>query len=297
MPASFDQPAWKSLVNWTAAVLSALVFLVAGLFHALDPYNAAVMMSNVKIPQQLSIPFALGLGTVETFVGVLFLIPRYRRLASWLGVILLAAYMAYIGFFYNELRGVECSCFPWVKRFVGPAFFVEDAAMMVCAIIAGLWTPLAKNFRSAFAILGAIAVFVAVSFGVAQARQSGTKAPDTVTVDGKAYPISSGHVFIYFFDPECMHCLDAGERMAKLDWQGTKFVGVPVVRPQFAPAFMERTGLKGVWTTDAKLLKDTFPYKGTPAAVAITNGRQVAELTQFGGDEPTATIRKLGFAK
>ena len=35
---------------------------------------------------------------------------------------------------YSELRGVDCSCFPWVKRAVGRAFFAGDGAMMLLAI-------------------------------------------------------------------------------------------------------------------------------------------------------------------
>ncbi len=297
MDRSFEQPGWKSALNWTAAILIAIVFLAAGLFHILDPYGAAVLMTNLKLPQAISIPFAIGLGTVETFTGVLFLVPRYRRLASWIGILLLAAFMAYIGFFYNDLRGVDCSCFPWVKRAVSPAFFVEDGIMMVLAWIAGRWTIGSRGLRLPSLILGVVAVFALVSFGVASSRQSGAKAPETIQVNGKAYAIQHGKVFIYFYDPECMHCLEAGERMAKLNWGDTQFIGQPVVNPQFAPAFMERTGLKGVTASDFDLLKRTFPYKATPAAVAIDNGRQVASLTQFAAPEPTTTIEKLGFAK
>ncbi len=254
-------------------------------------------MTNLKLPQAISIPFAVGLGTVETFTGLLFLIPGYRKWASWLGIFLLAAFMAYIGFFYNDLRGADCSCFPWVKRAVGPAFFVEDGIMMLLAVVAGLWTTATRRLRLPAVVLGITAVFALVSFGVASARQTGTKAPDTITVNGQPYAIGTGKVFIYFYDPECMHCLDAGERMAKLDWGSTKFVGQPVVHPQFAPAFVERTGLNGVTASSFELLKKTFPYKATPAGVAIENGRQVGNLTQFADPEPIPTLRKLGFAK
>ena len=114
---------------------------------------------------------------------------------------------------------------------------------------------------------------------------------------GSRIAISEGKVFIYFYDPECMHCLDAGERMAHLNWGSTKFVGQPVVRPQFAPAFMERTGLKGATANDFPLLKKTFPYTSTPAGVAIVNGREVASLSRFDSPEPATTLKTLGFAQ
>src|SRR5450432_1335373 len=105
-------------------------------------------MTQVKLPQGLSVPFALGLGTVETVTGILFLMPAYRRWASWLGVFLLAAFMAYIGYFYKDLIGVDCSCFPWVKRAVGPAFFVEDAVMMLFAALAGWLSMKPRSLRT-----------------------------------------------------------------------------------------------------------------------------------------------------
>ncbi len=297
MDRTFEQPGWKNLLNWTAAILIAIVFLAAGLFHILDPFGAAVLMTNLKLPQAISIPFAIGLGTVETFTGLLFLIPRYRRWASYLGVVLLLAFMAYIGYFYNDLRGADCSCFPWVKRAVSPAFFVEDGAMLVLAVVAGMWTVATRRLRLPALLLGITAVFALVSFGVASSRQSGTKAPDTVTVNGKAYNIATGKVFIYFYDPECMYCVEAGERMSKLNWGDTKFVGQPITNPQFAPAFMERTGLKGVTASNFDTLGKTFAFKRKPAGVAIENGRQVAALTQFAAPEPVPTLRKLGFAQ
>ena len=123
------------------------------------------------------------------------------------------------------------------------------------------------------------------------------KAPDTVTVNGQPYPINHGKVFIYFYDPECMYCVEAGERMSKLDWGNTKFVGQPIINPQFAPAFMEKTGLKGVTASNFSTLSKTFSFKAKPYAGAIEDGRQVAAFTQFGAPEPSIKIQTLGFAK
>lgn len=293
----FERPVWQTALQWGAALAIAILFLASGIWKISDPFAWSVLLHQFKVPQAVSLPFAVVLGTLETFTGILFLAPKYRRLAAWVGSALLIVFMIYIGWNYNALHGADCSCFPFVKRTVDPAFFAEDGAMIVAAILAGAWAPSLGNLRGALAILGAVAVFAVVFLGVASTRRTGIAAPETITVDGKPYPITAGKVFIYFYDPECMHCLDAGERMAKLDWGDTKFVGQPVVRPQFAPAFMERTGLKGVTASDLALLKKTFPYAGTPAAVAIQDGREVAALTQFDDPQPEVTIRKLGFAK
>jgi hypothetical protein len=131
---------------------------------------------------------------------------------------------------------------------------------------------------------------------VAATHNTGVKAPDSVMVDGKPFSLQHGRVFIYFFNPECMHCVDAGRRMAKLNWGDTQIVGIATEQPQFGHYFMQTTGLKGVVSTDLDLLKKTFPFGDPPAGVALENGREVAAVTQFEGEEPAATLKKLGFA-
>ncbi len=296
MPAAaLDRPAWKTALNWTMAVLTALLFLVAGLYKITDPVGFSVKLSQLKFPETFSLPAAVLLGITETFAGVLVLVPRYRRWGASLATLLLLAFMLYVGFFYNDLRGADCSCFPWVKRAVGPGFFIGDALMLLFAVGAGIWASRSENLKGAALILAAVCVFAAVSFGVDAAHSSGTRAPDTITVAGKPYSLTTGKVFLYFFDPVCMHCLEAGKKMAAMNWGSTRFIGVPVSDPQFADYFMEHSGLKRPWSSDWPLLKKTFAVKGTPGAVALENGREKAELTKFEGNEPAATLRSLAF--
>jgi len=47
---------------------------------------------------------------------------------------------------------------------------------------------------------------------------------------------------------------------------------------------------------DLELLKKTFSFVAGPYGVALENGRQKAALSQFDGEEPAATLKKLGFA-
>jgi hypothetical protein len=275
--------------------MSAL-FLIAGLWKVTDAPGAAVRLVQAKVPQEWSLAAALLLGIAETFSAVLILVPRFRRWGSWLMSGLLVVFMIYIGANYSVLRGEECSCFPWLKRAVGPGFFVADAAMLALAALAGVWSKRSENLRSAVLVLGAVVVFALLSYGVEATHNKGTKAPDTVQVDGKPYSLKQGRIFIYFFNPECTHCLDAGRRMAKLNWGDTRFIGVATEQPQFAQGFMQATGLKGAVSTDLALLRKTFPFTDTPAGVALENGHEKAALSQFEGEEPAATLKKLGFA-
>jgi uncharacterized membrane protein YphA (DoxX/SURF4 family) len=295
MDSMAQAPAWKSILGWVGASLLALIFLVSGIWKLVDTRTAAVLMSQMKVPQSLSVAAAIGFGIAETFAAILLLTPRFRRWGAYLGGGLMVAFMIYIGMYYTQLRGAECSCFPWVKRTVGPMFFVSDGLMLLCAIIAGVWSRRAQNMRAAITILGIVALFAAGSYGIAGMRQTGTKAPDTVTVDGKPYSLQEGQVFIFYFDPECLHCLDAAKRMSKLNWGATRIVAVPINVPQFAQGFLEDTHLKAVISNDLPQLKKIFPFVSAPAGVALVNGHEKMALTQFEDPEPAETLKKIGF--
>jgi hypothetical protein len=167
--------------------------------------------------------------------------------------------------------------------------------MLLAAMAAARWSQPVTKKLGAILIFSAVSVFALVSYGAAAVKDTGTKAPDTIVVDGKPYSLQSGKIFIYLFDPECMHCLEAGRKLAKLNWGDTKVIGVPSRVPQFAPDFMQRTELNRPYSTDWTTLDKTFSIKGTPGGIALENGHEKAQLTQFEGDEPVATLTKLGF--
>ncbi len=291
---------WVVAVNWTAAILMAAVFLVAGIWKATDPARVAVMLTQLKVPQSLSLASAVALAIGETFTGVLLLVPRFRKWGSATGTLLLVVFMIYVGIHYTELRGADCSCFPWLKRTVGPGFFVGDAVMLALAVIAGISAPAAAGLRAVALVLVSVGVFAGASFGVASTRHTGVQAPATVRgEDGKPIALNEGKVFIYFFNPQCMHCLEAGRKLAKLDWGSTKFVGVATENPQFGGWFMGKAGLlgKGPVSTDLDVLKKLFPFDLPPAGVALEDGYEKQMLLQFEDAEPKATLEKLGFVK
>ena len=295
-----EQHEWRTVLSWTSAILISAVFLAAGLWKVTDPAGAAVRLAQAKVPESLSLATALCLGIAETFAGVLLLVPRFRRWGALIGSLLLVAFMIFIGIHYNELRGAECSCFPWVKRAVGPGFFIGDGIMLLLAVAAGVWTRPSAGVRAAVVILGAVAVFAAVSYGVDSVKHTGTRAPDTImSEDGRPISLREGKVFIYFFNPQCLHCLEAGRRLAALNWGDTRFIGVPTENPQFGSWFMGKAGLtgKGPVSTDLDRLKKIFPFDLPPAGVALEDGREKTMLLQFEDKEPAATLQRIGFAR
>jgi len=297
VPGGFDLPGWKKAVSGVCALLLAILFFASGAWKLTDPFQWAQALTEFKVPANLSLPFTLALGVGETLSAVLVLVPRFRRWGSWLIALMLVAFMLYIGANYAVLAGKDCSCFPLVKRTIGPGFFVGDGVMLVMAAVAGWWTRRPENTRAALVVLGVVVVFAGVSLGVNVARQSGLKAPATITVDGKSASLRQGDIFLFFYDPECMHCDAAARRMSKLNWKTTKVIAIPTHDPQFAASFLHDTGLNAGTSLDLKLLRSKFQFVDPPFGVALENGREKAEVTAFEDSEPAATLRRIGFVE
>jgi len=294
---SLELPGWKTALNWIAAFLLAAAFLISGVWKITDAPGAAMRMAQARIPESLSLFAAVAFGIAETLAGVLILVPRFRRWGAILSGLLLTAFLIYFALNYNSLRGADCSCFPWLKRVVGPGFFIGDGVMLLLAALAGLWSKPPESLRSAVLVLGAVVVFALVSYGVDITRQSGTPAPATVSVDGHAYSLSSGRILLFYFHPQCMHCFDVAKRMSQFHWKDAKVVAIPVEQPQYAADFLQMTGLSAPVTQDVDVLEKVFGYTAYPYAVALQNGREKAALTKFDGPEPAATLKKLGFVE
>lgn len=297
--ASLDVPAWKKAIGSTAAVLLAIIFFSSGAWKLSDPFRWSQFLSEFHVPVALALPATLALGIAETTGAVLILVPRFRRWGSWVIALLLITFILYIGANYATLAGKDCSCFPLVKRTVGPGFFLGDGLMLAGAVLAGWWARASENLRAAAVILGVVAVFAGVSYGINSARETGIKAPASITVDGQPFALNQGHVFLFFYNPECMHCDAAARRMAKLNWKDTKVVAIPVQDPQFAKAFLRDTGLKAGTSNDVDLLRGTFKFVDAPYGVALERGRQKAAIAAaaFEDPEPAATLRRLGYVE
>jgi uncharacterized membrane protein YphA (DoxX/SURF4 family) len=294
---TLEMPPWKSVANHIAALVVAILFISAGVWKITNPFAVSRMLEQLLVPYQLSIPLTLCLAVSETFAGVLVLVPRFRRWGAWLAAALLLAFMVYIGINYTSLIGRDCSCFPWVKRAIGPAFFPEDGAMLLAALIAGIWaTRRPAKLSAAVVVLGVVAVFTAVSYGSAVTHQTGTKAPDSITVDGKPYSLSHGRIFLFFYDPNCSHCEAAAKSMATYHWKSdVTRSGIPTTMPQFAASFLHDTGFQALTSNDLDLLKKVFPFGDPPYGVALDNGREQGPVSHYDGPEPAGELRKLGF--
>lgn len=293
--AFMDLPAWKNVVSWICAVAIGIFFIGAGLWKLTDHLGTATRMSQMLVPASLSVFAALFFGVTEVLGGILLLVPRYRRWGALLCCGLLVAFMVYIGWHYTALQGMDCTCFPWLKRAVGPAFFWSDGLMIVMAGIAGWWARASDGFKGAGLILGCTLVLAGAAYGITESRQSGTVAPASITVDGQPFSLQQGKILLYFYDPECSHCNQAAKEMSKHVWKETKIIGLATRVPQFAQYFMDSTGLKGKNSPDHVSLKQIFPFGDPPYGVLLEHGRMKAGLQRFDDVEPAATLRKHGY--
>ena len=289
---------WKIYVGTAIGVLMGLFWIIVGGWKVTHPYDFAALVTQLKVPSTMSLPFAAVLGTGEIFGGILLLIPALRRWGAILTSGLLLGFMGYMAINYSELKGMDCSCFPWLKRTVSPEFFVGDGAMLAVTALAGLWAARSRNFKAAGGLLAAVVLFSGASVGYAVSRQTGTPAPETVMVDGKPFSIALGKVFVFFFDPQCMHCFHSAQEMQKYKWaEGTKIIVAPVRVPEFAKQFLDDTGLKATAiTSDAESLRKTFNMNADPPnGVAIENGRVRQSFIAFDDSQPKTGLKELGW--
>ena len=133
--------------------------------------------------------------------------------------------------------GHECSCFPIIKRAVGPNFFISDAVMLLFGLVAAAWAPAVRQLRIPAVTLAALAVLAGASLGVGAVQRRNVEMPYPVAVEGKPTDLRTGKVFLFFYDPMCSHCDAASKFMSTLTWKDTRIVAIPTERPSVRQRF------------------------------------------------------------
>jgi len=298
----FSAPATGKTLSLLAAVCACLlgiIFLVSGGWKMLDPFKTGELLEQAQVPAGWGVIGAATLGTLEVFTAFLLFTKRYRRWGGLLGSALLLFFMGWIAFYYHVLVGRECSCFPIIKRSIGPMFFVSDGAMLLLGFAAWAWSDRAANLKVPAMVLTALAVIAAGSYAWGESKIVHAQIPVPVIVDGQPADLSKGKVFIFFYDPSCMHCDAAARFMSGFDWSGTKVVAIPTINPQWAKSFLHDTGLKAGTSLELDKLKKTFPFVDPPYGVALNNGVVKGTFGQaaFNAPSPKSPLETLGFIK
>lgn len=301
MTTSQNPQGWKNTLAWTCAGVMALVWLVAGLYKLSDIGGFQVKLSQLLVPTALTLPGTLVVAIGELFAGILLLRPAWRRLGGLVSTGLLLVFMGYMAMNYTALKGADCSCFPWLERAVGPAFFWVDGAMAAASLIAAFFAPKMIAVKQTRFVLFGIMALAVVALGYDKfGPQGGEDVPASILVEGEDYALREGKVFIYFFNPTCIHCLDVGKKLSKYEFQAD-FVGVPTQDFEFGEGFLEDAGLTGKvkLSSDLDKLKQTFPFDDVPYAAAIEDGLVTQRFTMIDLEEPEMgrRLRELGIVQ
>lgn len=296
---NFAIAAGKRKVAMISAILLGLVFLVSGGWKVLSPFQTGELLEQAQVPAGLGYLGAAMLGTLELFAAFLLFVPKFRRWGGLLGSALMIFFICWIAYYYRTLVGHECSCFPIIKRTVGPGFFIGDGIMLLLGLAAFAWSSRVRVFRGAAVAFVSLVVLAGASFGVNAAVRRNVQVPNPVIVDGKAQNLTQGNVFLFFYDPECSHCDAAAKFMSKLNWSGTRIVAIPTHDPQFAADFLHDTHLKASTSLEIAKLRKAFPFVDPPFGVALVDG-QVKETfgqAQFNEPLPAPDLKRLQFVK
>ncbi len=290
---------WQRTVAAVAAILLGVVFLVSGGWKVLSPFKTGELLEQAQVPGGLGVIGASVLGTLELFTAFLLFTPRFRRLGGLLGSALMIFFIGWIGYYYKVLVGHECSCFPIIKRTVGPGFFIGDGIMLLLGLAAFAWSPRVTRLRIPAAALAGLVVFAGISYGVNAAERRNVQMPTPVIVDGKPQNLAQGKVFLFFYDPSCMHCDAAAKFMSKLDWGTTRVVAIPTINPQWAASFLRDTHLKAGTSQELDKLKKAFPFVDPPYGVALDDGQveKTFGQAQFNEPSPAPDLKKLELVK
>jgi hypothetical protein len=281
------------------AILLGIVFLVSGGWKFLSPFKTGELLEQAQVPAGFGPLGAATLGTLELLTAFLLFNPKLRRWGGWLGSALMIFFMAWVAYNYPALAGRECSCFPLIKRTVGPGFFIGDAVFLLLGLVAAAWSPRPKSLRIPAIAFATLLVFAGASFGIHANTRSHAQIPTPIVVDGQPQNLADGKVFLFFYDPSCMHCDAAAKFMSKLDWTGTRVVAIPTINPQWAASFLHDTHLKAATSLELEKLKKAFPFVDPPFGVALEDGhvKQTFGQAQFTPPAPESQLKTLGLIR
>ena len=298
-PPFFEAANWKRTIAAACGILLGLVFLVSGGWKLLSPLTAGELLEQARVPAGLGVLGAAALGVLEVLAAFLLFVPRFRRWGGLLGSGLMIFFIGWMGYYYPVLAGRECSCFPLIKRTVGPGFFLGDGVMLLFGIAAFAWSPRVRAWKIPVIAFAALVIAAAISVFANASKQQSAQVPVPIVVDGKPQNLAVGRVFLFFYDPSCMHCDAASKFMSTLNWGDTRVVAIPTINPQWAASFLHDTKLKAGTSLELAKLKQAFPFIDPPFGVALDDGRvkETFGQAQFNEPSPAPELKKLGFVK
>lgn len=207
-------PAWAV---WGRVALG-LMFLVAGVGKTLDPWSFLSALGSYGVPEVLRTPVAMTLPAIEVVVGVLLVAGWATRFAAAAAAVMMAMFIAAIG--YGVWLGTleECGCFgPFIQRSPRDAALI-DLAMLAVAIAVWKVVPARKTVLAGWrgaTLAGLGLASIAITTVLVVSGPTGVSAVSGGALDMRSVNLREGEHLLYLFHYECPHCAEMSPRVAE----------------------------------------------------------------------------------
>jgi uncharacterized membrane protein YphA (DoxX/SURF4 family)/thiol-disulfide isomerase/thioredoxin len=298
-----DKQQVRAVAAWVLAIALAGLWFVSGVWKLYSPSQESIRLVLTGVPAIYALPFAIVLGSLEMFAGLLLLAPNWRRLGALLSGGMFAAFMIYMGVNYSKLKGVDCGCMPGEHRALDTLFFVEDGLMLAAAVVAFFLARPAAQFlrRSLARPLVALALILAVGAGsaaleITRDTSMSLRVRDRSGQVGEMSLSPRSYTLLYFYSPTCTDCEKASPRLGKLHLS-VPLIVVPAPLLGFVDTtvtaydYLKQAGIKNATVSlDYTPLADKFGLKKVPVLYVMKGGRPVDVILDF---EPAALEKAL----
>ena len=155
MPHTFAGRRWVRWTTFLARQILGWTLIVAGALKLPWPESSVQAVRAYQLlPFDLTRPVGYALPVIEVVIGLLLVIGLFTRVASWLGVAVMAAFVVGIAWVWAHGLSIDCGCFggggeveDGMARY--PWDIARDVGLMACGVWAGLFprSPLSIDTR------------------------------------------------------------------------------------------------------------------------------------------------------
>lgn len=155
MPLTFAGRRWVRWVSFAARQILGWTLIVAGAIKLPWPEaSVQAVRAYQLLPFDLTRPVGYVLPVIEVVIGLMLVAGLFTRIAAWLGVAVMAAFVVGISWVWAHGISIDCGCFGGggeVENGIAqyPWDIARDIGLMACGVWAGLFprSPLSADTR------------------------------------------------------------------------------------------------------------------------------------------------------
>ncbi len=145
MPHAFAGRRWVRWTTFAARQILGWTLIVAGALKLPWPEASVLAVRAYQLlPFELTRPVGYALPVIEVVIGLLLVAGLFTRLAAWLGVAVMAAFIVGISWVWAHGLSIDCGCFGGggeVENGMAqyPWDIARDVGLAACGVWAGLF--------------------------------------------------------------------------------------------------------------------------------------------------------------